>query len=69
MKKLIILLIFIPLFSLSQTLYQTEKRTDIDYKDNVFYLDKKDFLDIYIPKGKGSMMLNFVKPVLLLFIM
>tara|TARA_B100001287_G_C22680546_1_gene530100 strand:+ start:2692 stop:3528 length:837 start_codon:yes stop_codon:yes gene_type:complete len=54
LKKLIILLIFIPLFSLSQTLYQTEKRTDIDYKDNVFYLDKKDFLDIYIPKGKKN---------------
>ena len=54
MKKLIILLIFIPLFSLSQTLYKTEKRTDIDYKDNVFYLDKKDLLDIYIPKGKKN---------------
>ena len=54
MKKLIILLIFIPLFSLSQTLYQTEKRTDIDYNDNVFYLDKKDLLDIYIPKGKKN---------------
>ncbi len=51
MKKLIILLIFIPIVSLGQNLYQVNKITDIDYNENVVYPDKKDLLDFYFPKG------------------
>ena len=54
MKKLILLLLFIPLVSFGQSSYKVEKITDIDYNDNVVFPEKKDFLDIYLPKGEGN---------------
>ena len=48
MKKLILLL-FIPVVSLGQTLYKVNVIADIDYNESVIYPDKKDLLDIYIP--------------------
>ena len=54
MKKLILLLLFIPLVSFGQSSYKAEKITDIDYNDNVVFPEKKDFLDIYLPKGEGN---------------
>ena len=52
MKKLILFLLIIPVVSLGQTLYEVDKITDIDYNENVIYPNKKDLLDIYIPKKK-----------------
>ena len=43
MKKLILLLLFIPLVSFGQSSYKVEKITDIDYNDNVVFPEKKDF--------------------------
>ena len=54
MKKLILLLLFVPLVSFGQTLYKVNIITDIDYNENVIYPDKKDLLDIYIPEGKKN---------------
>ena len=54
MKKLILLLLFVPLASFGQTLYKVNIITDIDYNENVIYPDKKDLLDIYIPEGKKN---------------
>ena len=52
MKKLILFLLIIPVVSLGQTLYEVDKITDIDYNENVIYPNKKDLLDIYIPRKK-----------------
>ena len=52
MKKLLLVLLFVPFVSFGQTLYEVDKITNIDYNENVVYQAKKDFLDIYIPKGK-----------------
>ena len=54
MKKLILLLLFIPLVSFSQNSYKVDKITDIDYNNNVVFPEKKDFLDIHIPSGKEN---------------
>ena len=52
MKKLFLFLLIVPVVSFGQTLYEVDKITDIDYNENVIYLNKKDLLDIYIPKKK-----------------
>ena len=54
MKRLFLVLLFVPLIFFGQTLYQVNIITDIDYKENVIYPDKKDLLDIYIPEGKKN---------------
>ena len=42
MKKLILLLLFIPLVSFSQNSYKVDKITDIDYNNNVVFPENKD---------------------------
>ena len=59
MKKLILFLLIIPIVSLGQTLYEVDKITDIDYNENVIYPNKKDLLDIYIPKKKKFQVIVF----------
>jgi hypothetical protein len=56
MKKLLLVLLFVPFVSFGQTLYEVDKITDIDYNENAVYQAKKDFLDIYIPKGKKNIL-------------